>query len=283
MTEFSPIVATTQAQHQARIDVLMEQASHALVARKYFEVEELCVEALRRAQAASDFDRVARVALPLQEARRQKRDLAFDAAVEDKAVFVVDGEVPTGKALVPGCYLVAPPRVGVDGRVLREAADAKRVPIIVVVREPRSRDGMWPIVTVGPVTVRTKVAPPLPPPPPKPSGRGKKTTKNVKHQSPVAPGGNPAVAALDTPPDPKWFLTANEALGDAAITACLLRPTAFSQAESLIDHLAAQPDHEKLHQALEEAARRAAREPISARRVAMNQADFEKEEDEDAA
>lgn len=257
----------------------MEQASVALTEGKYFETEELCIEALRRARGIADFDRIARISLPLQEARRQKRDLAYDAAVEKGAVFRVDGEPPAGKALVPGCYLVEPPRVGVDGRVLRENADAKRTPIIVVVREPQSRDGLWPIVAVGPVTVRTKV--PIPPPPQaKPASAAKKRPGRGKAAAAPAAAGEPSPAPL---PSPEWFITAGESLGDAAIAACMLRPTAYSQVESLLDHLAAHPDHEKLHQALEDAARRAAREPVSARRITAAQARFEDEEEEEDA
>ncbi len=140
----------------------MEAASRALVQRRYFDCERLCVEALERSFIAADYERMARILLPLEEARRQKRDLAFDT----RDVFVVDRVVPTGRNLRPGCYLVAPPRVGIDGRLLREAANKKKIPTIVVVREPESRDGMWPVVSIGPVTIRTKVPPPPSPPGP---------------------------------------------------------------------------------------------------------------------
>lgn len=274
-------MTTNQAQHQSRIDTLMERASVALVARRYFETEELCVEALRRARGIADFDRIARIALPLQEARRQKRDLAFDAAVTLGSVFRIDGELPAGRAIVPGCYLVEPPRVGVDGRILREAADARQTPVIVVVREPQSRDGLWPIVAVGPVTVRTKVAPPAPPPPPPRRARSGGSRKKPKPGAAVAsPVPGPAEGSGCPLPTPQWFLAANEALGDAAIAACMLRPTAYSQLEALLDHLAAHPDHEKLHQALEDSARRAAREPASSRRSAASRAELEQFEDE---
>lgn len=238
----------------------MEHASEALVARKYFEAEQLAAEALRRAYGLNDYDRIARIALPLQEARRQKRDLAFDAA-QQGAVFLINGDMPDPETLAPGCYLVAPPRVGVDGRTLREAADHRRVPVIVVVREPTSREGLWPIVAVGPLTVRTKVPPPEPPAP-APS-RSRKTSKKPGPPTPAAPE---PLAAPPSIPDPQWFLTANEMLGDAAIALAESKPNIFAQVEVLVEYLTSHPDHEKLHQRLEEAARAAAREPATARR-----------------
>ncbi|MFN3311207.1 MAG: ABC transporter permease, partial [Thermomonas sp.] len=44
--------------------------------RDYFAAERLCLEALELAHKACDYERMARICLPLQEARRQKRDLA---------------------------------------------------------------------------------------------------------------------------------------------------------------------------------------------------------------
>jgi hypothetical protein len=151
-------LAETSARTPDKIDSLMETASRALVQCRYHDCERLCVEALERAFVAADYERMARILLPLEEARRQKRCMAFDT----RHVSIVDGSIPTGRNLKPGCYLVAPPRVGIDGRLLREAANKKKVPVIIVVREPESRDGKWPVVSIGPVTIRTKVDPPRP-------------------------------------------------------------------------------------------------------------------------
>lgn len=246
----------------------MEQASQHLIHRRYFEAEQACVEAMRRAQAVRDYDRLARIVLPLQEARRQKRDLAVDSG----NVFMIAGDMPDPDHLAAGCYLIAPPRVGVDGRLLREAADRRRIPVIVTVREPTTRDGLWPIVAVGPTTLRTKVPPPPPPPPVPPAapasparGRGKsapaKKPKRVAPPAPVVPSGPPL-------PPARWFLEANEALGDSAIAA--LNPASHPtvRVDTLIELLDSHPDHEKLHQRLEDAARAAARDPRPPRRSA---------------
>lgn len=281
----------------------MEQASIALVERRYFEAERLALTALRKAHVSRDYERMARIAMPLQEARRQKRDLAYDAAMAKPApapsattkvtkstakkvpeseagggVFVVTGEIPSGKALVPGCYLVSPPRVGLDGRMLRESADKREVPVIVTVREPESRDGLWPLVALGPVTIRTKVEPPpqsggkssgvkgsaVPPKgkaKDKAADAGKKKTLKTEKNERSSKSAATQHAIFD-PPDADWFLTANEALGDAAIASIPEHLTPHSRVDALMERLEAMPDHEKLHQHLADAAREAFRTPM---------------------
>lgn len=263
-------MAGTQSEKSAKIDALMEQSSAALLKRDYFAAERFASSALRRAYAAGDFERMARIVLPLQEARRQKRDLAVDSG----KIYVVDAELPQGKTLKPGCYLVAPPRVGVDGRLLREMADEREIPTVVIVREPTSREGLWPIVAVGPVTVRTKVAPP----PSKPAPKSKTTKKPVtkkgdagdKPGSEVAPAGEPVLNLA-------WFLSTNELLGDAALAQVAATLPAASRVDALMDRLEAHPDHEKLHQRLAEACREALLEPARKRR-ALDPVFFEDDE-----
>lgn len=252
----------------------MDQASQALVRRDYFAAERLAHSALRKAHAARDYERMARIVLPLQEARRQKRDIAFDAA-QRGSIYLIDADVPTGKKLVEGCYLVAPPRVGADGRMMRESADRREVPAIITVREPTTRDGRWPLVALGPVTVRAKVDPPRPP---KASAAkasvGKAKSKagapargvqasSKKKGSPVSASEPPPAESLSVDkPSPEWFLSANEALGDAAIASVADNLTPHARVDVLMELLETTPDHEKLHQRLAEAAREAARTPL---------------------
>lgn len=256
----------TQAQTQSRIDEMMERASEQLVQREYFATERLCAAALHKAVAIRDYDRVARIVLPLQEARRQKRNLALDAG----AVFLIDHELPTSETLLPGCYLVSPPRVGVDGRALRDLADELMIPVIVLVREPATRDGAWPLVAVGPVTVRAKVpAPTTKFPetvPATPAAKGRKGAKPTSKSAASTPA--PAQRA-DLPcalPPPEWFVYASEVLGDSAIASTQHITSPDTLVEALLHRLDAQPDHEKLHQRLMDAARTAARMPERKRR-----------------
>ena len=63
---------------EERIDHLMEQATDALTGTRYFECERLALEAMTLAHSARDFDRMARIVMPLQESRRLRRQLASD-------------------------------------------------------------------------------------------------------------------------------------------------------------------------------------------------------------
>jgi len=224
------------------VDELMERASVALVGAAYFEAETLCLRALKRAREQNDFERVARIALPLQEARRQKRQLAVDSGVR----MVLD-RVPRPKDLVPGCYLMQPPVIGVEARELRLGLDGKKIPALVVCREPMTRAGQWPIVAVSGgslidvVSVRARVAPP--------------------------PGVMPAETGItrdtwtDAPPA-SWFEDAAEALGDEAIRRIVATDPAAWRVDELLTLLDAHPDHEKLHQHLAATARTAMHEPV---------------------
>ncbi len=205
----------TRSKQAQRIDDLMERASEALVGTKYFECERCAAEALRLAHAARDYERMARILMPLQEARRQKRLAAVDAG----RVHVLDSfEEAEQVKIKAGCWLIQPPLVGAHGRDLRDRADRAEIPALVIVREPTTALGECPIVMIGPVTVRTKVAPPE-----------------------------------QTPPSAEWMLEASEALGDAAIEHVDATALAAVRVDKLIDRLGTVPEHEKLHQALEAA------------------------------
>ncbi len=220
------------------IDRLMEQASVALETTAYFEAERLCVRALARAHGAGDYDRMRRILLPLQEARRQKRLAAADAGF--RTILASHDQVP--RPLRAGCYLVQPPLIGIDARALRESADAQGVAALFVTREPLTRDGRWPIVAIGQVmtrALRARVAPPWP---------LERLDAGVTRDR---------VGPDHAPPPVEWFLSAAEALGDTAIAMVREKDPAPWQVEDLMEFLAAHPDHEKLHQRLAEACERA--------------------------
>jgi hypothetical protein len=265
-------VSKTGQSARERIDALMEEASCALVARQYFQTERLCLEALNAANAVHDYERMARILLPLQEARRLKRQLAYDAG----NVTLVDGDLPLTSQLRPGCYLVQPPRVGLDGRTLREALDRAEIPGVVVVREPTTRTGLWPIVALGPCTVRVRLEPPrdLRPIPGK-GRRGAKaaTAGNSSKAGSKGGTGSKGGVAVRAPteytirldpvglPPVEWFESALEALGDAAIREIDPARPCWLRVDELLLRLQTVPDHEKLHQRLAEACLEAARTP----------------------
>lgn len=262
-----------------QIDALMEKASHELVARKYFHAEAHCLQAMHHAWAIRDFERISRICMPLQECRRQKRDLAFDTG---KVFLIADRTPGEDMKIQSGCYLVQPPRVGLDGRILRELADQQHVPIIVVVREPTTRIGLVPVVALGPVTIRARIAPPAPAAPSPAKSAAKRAGKS-KAADPAAPTAAPATGPADPVlPSPEWFLWANEQLGDAAIAEVEhAARTPEQQAEGLWARLQALPDHEKLHQRLADAALHAARNPTPRAKLPVP-ADEDEFGDEDA-
>ena len=200
----------------SKIDAQMDAASKALQEGRYFEAERLSRDALEKAHQAEDYERMARITLPLQEARRQKRLLAVDT----DRIFRMN-EMDEEAALEAGMYLIEPMLVGAHGRDLRDRADSMEVPVLVVVREPQTRMGLWPIVMIGPVTVRTQVRPPA----------GDK-------------------------PDAAWMTATSEALGDAALEMSTGRDAA-DYVDVLMDALGTIGDHERLIQELANACRAA--------------------------
>ena len=210
----------------------MERASLALVETAYFEADMLCVKALEAALRAREFERMARICMPLQEARRQLRHEATDTG----RVTLISAPFPAKFDPKPGCFLVCPPIVGVEARAVRERLARKKVPAMVLCREPTTKSGQWPVVAVGP-------------------------DSEAWHMSPVV---RVRVEAPENgTPDCAWLLRAQEALGDAAIAKVKPSWPADHRVEDLLEYLDAVPDHEKLAQALESACREAAVAPAS--------------------
>lgn len=218
----------------------MDRASAALIATDYFTAATLSRRALGAAIGAGAYERAARICLPLQEARRQIRQAATDAGAEGHR-FLISHPAEAPEPLRSGCFLLMPPLLGIDGRSVREALDQRRMPSLVLVREPLTRAGRWPIVGVSDAVVRVQVEPAYP----------------VER--------SPSRACRDdasSPPPVAWFESTLELLGDAAIATALARTQpAAHLAEELLEGVDAVPDHEKLYQRLAEACRRAAKEP----------------------
>lgn len=232
------------------VQQLMERAQAALHRNQWFEAERLSLRSLEMARAARDFSLMARIALPLQEARRQRMQLAFDS----DNFRIVDESFGEDVRVDSGCYLVQPPLVGADSRRLRLAAFEQECPAAVLCREPLTKLKLCPIVTIGQVTIRTKIAPP-------------------KHWD---------------RPTLEWFIAALESLGDAAIETLDKNADPVRLVDAILARLDAIPDHEKLHQELAHACREAARGIAEGRISAVPEPDgsepeVEEEEPEAAA
>ncbi|MBL1219166.1 MAG: hypothetical protein D8M59_16940 [Planctomycetes bacterium] len=218
----SAVTTTKKTKKQIRSATPMEQATAALQRGQYFEAERLANECLHTAWEEGDFAGLSRIALPLQEARRQRRLMAAEAGM----IQVIDGAVePVLEALVPGCYIITPPNVGADARSLSNYAFDSGIPIIAIAREPVTQMGLLPVVSVGPTIIRTLV----------------KQPKDDEH----------TVA---------WCLAAIDSLTDAALDSIDEHRSAPRRVNNLMDLLDSLPESEELHRALAETAAEAARE-----------------------
>lgn len=222
------------------IDALMDEAQEALENTSYFVAVALAEEALHLARRSNDFARMARICMPLLEGQRQIRQLATDAG----SVFLARSAEEVPRPIAPGCYLVQPPLIGMDGRRLREVACEHEIPVFVLTREPLTNAGLWPIVGVGKEVTRVRLDPPEP-------------LEVVK--------GTPSRDAWDKAPHARWFVNAAERLGDQAIAdaeAVAEGDPAAYLVDDLLDRLPGAPEHEKLHQRLMRACQEAAGEPL---------------------
>lgn len=214
------------------VESLLTEGQRAQASKDLFAAQAAAAEALRVSHQARDYARMAEAVGQLKIARQDIRR----AAVKARRVTIVQGEIPSGADLKPGCYVVQPPRVGIDGRTLREIAAAARVAALVVVREPTTRSGLWPVVALGPVTIRTRIKPPA------------GTSKPAK--------GEPR-------PTPAWVQGALDALGSASLEDVPQAPAA-GRVEALLERLGTVPESAELHDQLQQACLAAADELAAA-------------------
>lgn len=213
---------STQSRKQIKSASPMEQATAALRRGQFFEAEVLANECLHIAWEQEDFAAMARIVMPLQEARRQRRLLAAEAGT----VQVVDGAMESLlKSVTPGCYVIAPPNVGADARSLANYAFEHDIPVIAIAREPVTQMGLLPVVSVGPTIIRTLVKRPK--------------------------GDNHTVA---------WCLAVLDELTDKALDSIDEHKSARRRVNDLMDRLDSLPESEELHRALADTAVEAARE-----------------------
>jgi hypothetical protein len=201
-----------------RLESMMSRAETALKRSAWFEAERLSLKALEAAREVEDFEFMARVCLPLQEARRQRTIMAIDAA---KSVRILEHVEPE-PIIEPGIIMVRPPAVAADARRLRIAALQQEVPILVITHEPATQLGLCPVVALGRVTIRIRIDGP----------------KNLEK------------------PTVKWILSSLEQLGDSAVESIdEIRTNPFSRVDALLSRLDGIPENERLHQELAEACR----------------------------
>jgi len=127
----------------SEIDRIMDRASVALVENRYLECERLCVEAIGLAREAKDFDRLGRILLPLQEARRQRRQ-----AAEETGAVVLTGQRKEVDEILndhsQGCLLMTePPYTQADGDAVRTEARQRGLFVEVLVMDNAALTGAF--------------------------------------------------------------------------------------------------------------------------------------------
>ena len=215
------------------LDELMEDASQALAEMDYARCEALCLDALAQARAEQDWVMVQRVLLPLQEARRQRRQTAIDGWI---TLGISSSNAQDGKPGLDhshGCVVLTHPSTAEDAADADQHARASAKSIELLYADNPADRGTWRITTY----------------------RGPSVTADVP--APDRAWIGQATHAIDiAPPTPAhWFMRASEALGNAAMDAITEPPGTVEYFDALAAALHAVGDHELLHQRLADAAR----------------------------
>jgi len=226
------------------LDQQMETASAALARMDYATCERLARTALAEAAEAERWSLYARILLPLQEARRQRRMAA------------AEGVVRLGTR-----ELCGPPDSWLDRLEGGGCLAVTENPEAAERLERRARTRPEPILLLhaAPAGETWRLHPPLAPacslffPAPRHAWRhawlAPETTGELARTQ--ADGCGPG----------EWFLAAREALGDLALRHAMASERGRPRQRALAAALEHLPDHELLHQHLAEEARLLARQP----------------------
>jgi hypothetical protein len=217
----------------------MEQASEALAIMDYAACEQLCVQALGEARLIQDWAYYARILLPLQETRRQRRMIAAEGTIR-LGTSNLQGDVGQWLSDInEGCIVLTHPYQTGDAQRLAQLVLNEIYHIEILFADCNATESSWQLTSFTGRPVICELAPPAP------ALRDRWL------------GNQPAAA--------QWFLHASEKLGDAAIDSVFHQMDANNQdlaspkdvVAALEEALTSVPDHEILHQRLAEAARKA--------------------------
>jgi len=215
----------------------MERASEALAHMDYLTAEVQCLEALRTARATQRWSYYARILLPLQEVRRQRRMIAAEGMIRLGAA-ALEGDVADWlETLDAGCIVLTHPHTAEDADALEHAARQRRQYVEVLFADNAPDADPWVLRPFNGGDVRCEVSAP----------------PRAWRDRWLDPGENVAPTGGATPAD--WFIDATEALGDAALTRVTAPLGDARRIEQLERMLHVVTDHEILHQRLGDAAR----------------------------
>jgi hypothetical protein len=217
----------------ATLDEQMEAASQALAELDYARCESLCVDALRQARDASDWVMYQRVLLPLQEARRQRRQAALDGPI----CLGTPSEQPDFatqiKDIEQGCIVLTWPTTSTEVVAIAALAKQNKQPIELLYADNAVDSATWRITSFA--------------------GPGLSVDLPAPKKEWIGQWIDPS--SIDPPTPAHWFMQASEALGNAALAAIEAMPATREHLQALEAALACVDDHEILHQRLAAAAK----------------------------
>ncbi len=221
------------------IDEQMERASEALARMNYLECERLCLETLALARGAGRFEDYARILLPLQESRRQRRLTAAEGVIRLGTATLEGGPADWLPRLNPGCILLTRPHGSAQAQSLLNLARDQGLHIEVLLADNAAADEKWQLRAFAGPDVRCDVdAPP-------------RTWRDRWLHAREVQAGQGEIEL-----DPSgYFLAASEALGDEALRMAESEDDTLARLARLEACLEVITDHELLHQALARTAR----------------------------
>ncbi|MCC7147468.1 MAG: hypothetical protein IT443_13580 [Phycisphaeraceae bacterium] len=210
---------------------LMESASQALAGMEYLACESLCLKALAAAREEEDWDGYARILLPLQESRRQRRQIAADGTVR-LGTTQLDGPIEKWLGtLAPGCVVLTRPWTTQDAAKLAEVSRRQGLFVEWLCCENESDAANWRLSAAEGLEL------------------------NCQRPAPAAELCEKWLAGPGAPAATEWFLTTCEVLGDLALAQVDAPLGSGERVAQLEACLRVVTDHEILHQRLWEAAR----------------------------
>ena len=225
------------------LDQVMEAASVALSRTDYLLCEQHCLEALAAARQAENWAYYAKILMPLQESRRQRRITAAEGAVRLGSTRL-EGDPDTWLSEHPAaCIVLTRPHDVRTAAALRAAATARHLNVEVLLADCGADEPRWTLrAFTGREVSCTLAAPPAP-------WRDRWLEGQADAGDATTGGATPA----------DWFLDAAEALGDAAVAALTDHATTQQHLEGLEQCLEVVTDHEAIHHRLREVAHALAR------------------------
>lgn len=211
----------------------METASQALAELDYARCESLCVDAMRQARDAQNWVMYQRVLLPLQEARRQRRQAALDGPILLGTPQQEDDLPMHFEDIEQGCIVLTWPATTNDARFISQTLRESKQPVELLFADNTADAATWRITSFA--------------------GPGLSVDLPAPKADWIGQWVDPMSIAPPTPAH--WFMQASEALGNAALAAIEAEPGSIAYLQALEQALACVDDHEILHQRLASAAK----------------------------